>query len=868
MEIVNQFQQTSIAESSEEYIIGSIRINPRCFTDAFITDPSGGPDIYIEGTSSRHIALDGDIVRVRINSISSWKLNRNLIAARWDQWVEHLGPIVQSIETETVLRGHDQLEELHQPSRLLDTSSRFRQVDSDSDHTDDIIYDGTGQQRTPRRKRHISVSKGCETKKMEATRLPSNLPSGISKLEIQHVLNLPFGMQCVQKTGRVVEVVKQNHSGIAGGFLKPHSTNQALFSPTDSRIPRMLIDLAECPLDFPTKPDRYKDVLFIARMIHWVGKNKFASGSLVKIVGDCNTIEARIQAILIENRIDDTDFPQDAYDELKYLDCLPKNWFEISSKGRRDLTNECIFTIDPKTARDLDDAVSIKQIAEQIYEVGVHIADVSYFVKEMSAVDYNARLRTTSVYLVERVIPMLPRALSEHMCSLNPGEPKLTFSVIWKMDKYGRIIDEWFGRTVIRSCVKLSYEHAQDIIDRPNDLSWIQEAVNMPKLHAFDWNRISKSVIQLNKIARNMRTKRFNDGALKIENVKIKYELDATTGCPTGFTFENRTESNYLIEEFMLQANMSVAKRIHKHSKELAFLRRHPPSDPAVLKEVKEFCDAKGFPLDITSSGSIQKSLNAITDPTTSKVVSFLLLKAMKNAEYICTGALPSDESMFRHFALSVPFYTHFTSPIRRYADVIVHRQLAIALGYERETNEDVNTLKSMSEECTRRKNSSKLISETSQRLYFNLFVQKAGSCELPACVTRIYDHSFDVILVDYNQSGRVFIDKLKSQIEDFKFESFSGVKRLVINWKAPSKKAQKKIMKRKNKSATEDEDRMTCRHDLGSRKNLTSKSDMRIKEVSSDRQQIVEVFDVLRVIVTVDEKDITKLKIDVKTPF
>lgn len=743
-----------------EEIQGAIRINPRCYTDAFIDDPQGGPDIYLEGSDSRSTALEGDLVLVRINPQDKWRA-------------------------------------------------------------------------------------------------------------------IPLREDVMQRTGIVIQVVKRNHPGLAGGFIKNYSDTHALFSPTDSRVPRMLVDILECPPDFATQPDRYKDVLFVAKLIDWIGRDTLATGTIVKILGDSNMIESKMEALLIENQIFDEDFPPDAYKELEYLENLPNDWFKRNSKGRRDMTNECVFTIDPKTARDLDDALSIKQVAEQIYEIGVHIADVSHFVHEMSAVDYYARQRTTSVYLVDRVIPMLPRPLCEHMCSLNPGEPKLTFSVIWKMDKYGRIIDEWFGRTVIKSCVKLSYEQAQDMINNPDDLSWIEEGENMPELCGFDWGRIAKSVVFLNKIAQNIRAKRFKDGALRIDNVKIKFELDKESGEPTGFSFDRRTDSNYLIEEFMLQANMSVARRIYKHSDQLAFLRRHPPSHPKVLQEVKEFCDAKGYPMDVTSAGSIQRSINSITDPTTCKVVSFLLLRAMKNAEYICAGSVAVGENMYSHFALNVPFYTHFTSPIRRYADVIVHRQLAVALGYDKGSNEDVKSLSLMATESTKRKISSKLISEFSQKLYFNLFVQRAGFCELLACVTRIYDQCCEVILVDYNQAGRVYMNRLKKQLDTFKFESVDGEKRLVLTWKPQSKKSKKdlaKSMKRMNEKGIkkdQNDDQTSCRKSLEKRRSLCAKNkNIKINEPNADEQQVIQVFDVIRVIVTVEERDISKLKIDLKTPY
>lgn len=858
-------------------IRATIRINPKNFHDAYIDNPEGGQDILIESVASRNLALDGDLVEVKLNHVSKWKINFNTVANHWELWSPYLTPVIEELQ-------NNEKKENVKTATQDDLQAQQNQSSETSELSDQQHELQNGSTKPTRHKREITQSKGKTNKnnkangalsdgakaQIVASKLPANLPSGIAKLRISHIINLPLSSQCIQKTGYVSQVIKRNHSGIAGGYLKEYSSEYALFSPTDSRIPRMLIDIQQCPLDFVTQSKRYKDILFIAQMSGWEESKNFATGNLVKIVGDSNTIESRLETMLIELGIYDTDFPSDAYRELDYLNALPANWFEENSRGRKDLTNECIFTIDPKTARDLDDAVSIRQISGDLYEVGVHIADVSYFVKEMSAVDYYARLRTTSVYLVDRVIPMLPRILCEQMCSLNPNEPKLTFSVIWKMNKYGHIIEEWFGRTIIKSCVKLAYEQAQDMIDCPGDISWIKEGENMPELYGkFDWNDISKAVVLLNMIAKNIRSRRYEEGALRIDQVKLKFELDSESKCPTGFAFEQRGEANFLIEEYMLLANMSVAKRIYKHDRNTAFLRRHPSSSVQLLKEVKEFCDAKGCPLDVTSAGSIQKSLNAIEDPTMAKVISFLLLRAMKNAEYICVGSLPANDQSFKHFALNVMFYTHFTSPIRRYADVIVHRQLAIALKLEQSSHEDIDSLSKMADECTKRKLSSKMISETSQKLYFNLFVQKAGFCELLACVTRIQDQSFDVILVDYNMSGRVYVDRLKDKLEgDPKFESFSGIKRLVLKWKPTITKSSKSKKNKKKKSNQQQstEDQLTNRSDLEARKSFIGGTDFRVNQAIDD-QQVIEVFDVVKVLVTVDEKDIGKLKIELKPP-
>lgn len=846
-------------ESNDELVKGIIRINQKRYTDAYVDNPDNGPDIFVE---SRGEALEGDLVEVSLNHHSKWRLKFELIVNNWDNWCDELMPIIQKISNKET--NHDKSNHITKSNQRPHPVSSLEQINQPQTNQSILIEESNAD-----------------------FKLPSNLPPDILNLKVEHVLDLEIAPYFIQKTGVVVNLVKRNNSGIAGGFLKPLSREWVLFLPIDARKPRMLIDINECPIDFSSAPDRYSKILFIARIYEWNPQDIYARANLLKIIGDKNDIHSRIETTLLENQILDEDFPPDVYDELEYLKELPVDWFDIHSQDRRNFTNDCVISIDPKTARDLDDAVSINHISGDMFELGVHIADVSYFVREMTAVDYQARLRTTSVYLVDRVIPMLPRILCEQMCSLNPGEPKLTFSVIWKIDQNGNIKDEWFGRTVIKTCCQLSYEQAQDIINREGDISWIKEGVNMPKLHGnFDWSLVSRCIITLNTLARKLRKDRFQNGALRIDQVKLKYELDKETGEPTGFSFEERNESNYLIEEFMLLANMSVAKRIYKFSDTMAFLRRHPQSPEQALKEVKEFCDAKGYPLDISSSHTIQKSLNSIIDPTISKVVSHLLLRTMKNAEYICVGKYPETGMGFHHYALNVPFYTHFTSPIRRYADIIVHRQLSRALGYENLCNEDVNSLSLIAGECTKRKISSKVVSETSQKLYFNLFVLKAGFCELTACVTKIYDRSFDVILVDYDRIGRVHLNNtnLKDQLINFKFESFAGNRRLELNWsgsaknnkncetvkieqQASTKDQSKGVTKKNRKRNKKDSAILDSRNELESvKKKQLNKQVALINEPKIGRQ-IIQVFDLIKVIVTVNKKDITQLVIDLKGP-
>jgi len=354
------------------------------------------------------------------------------------------------------------------------------------------------------------------------------------------------------------------------------------------------------------------------------------------------------------------------------------------------LREHTIFTIDPPTAKDLDDALHVTQLPDGTYEIGVHIADVSFFVEEGTALDAEARRRATSVYLVQKVIPMLPSILCEQLCSLNPNVDRLAFSCIWKMNADGTLVDEtpWFGRTVIRSCAKMDYPTAQRVIDgiipteysaaAPDEESFraalpedVWESGRRPVGHRA--RDVAKAVWIMNQLARERRVRRLAGGALVLDNPKLTVSLDAN-GNPIGFGTYTIREANMLVEEYMLLANYFVAEKLISDMGKYSFLRRHPPPDMKGLSDVKSIADVLGIPLDISTANSLQMSLNRVSRRH-SKVMTALLMQPMKPALYVVADSC--EPNGWRHYALAIPYYTHFTSPIRRYADLVVHRQLA-----------------------------------------------------------------------------------------------------------------------------------------------------------------------------------------------
>ncbi|KAM5155971.1 DIS3-like exonuclease 2 isoform 3-T5 [Callospermophilus lateralis] len=592
----------------------------------------------------------------------------------------------------------------------------------------------------------------------------------------------------LQKSAKVVYILEKKHSRAATGILKLLADKNselfrkyALFSPSDHRVPRIYVPLKDCPQDFVTRPKDYANTLFICRIVDWKEDSNFALGQLAKSLGQAGEIEPETEGILTEYGVDFSDFSSEV------LECLPQSlpWTippEELSK-RRDLRKDCIFTIDPSTARDLDDALSCRPLADGTFEVGVHIADVSYFVPEGSHLDKVAADRATSVYLVQKVVPMLPRLLCEELCSLNPMTDKLTFSVIWTLTPEGKILKEWFGRTIIRSCTKLSYEHAQSMIESPSEKIPEEELPPISPEHSSE--EVHQAVLNLHRIAKQLRQQRFVDGALRLDQLKLAFILDSETGLPQGCHIYEYRDSNKLVEEFMLLANMAVAHKVYRAFPEQALLRRHPPPQMKMLNDLVEFCDQMGLSMDASSAGALNKSLTKIFGDdkyslARKEVLTNMYSRPMQMALYFCSGVL-QDQAQFRHYALNVPLYTHFTSPIRRFADVMVHRLLAAALGYREQLEVEPHALQKQADHCNDRRMASKRVQELSASLFFAVLVKESGPLESEAMVMGVLNQAFDVLVLRYGVQKRIYCNALA--LRSYHFQKVGKKPELTLIW-------------------------------------------------------------------------------------
>ena len=600
------------------------------------------------------------------------------------------------------------------------------------------------------------------------------------------------------KTGKVVYIIEKKHPRVACGFIKVfcnHSFGFALLSPVDNRLPRLMITLTDCPDDFKTQTAKYEKTLFIAKIDQWDNDKAFARGKIMRSLGEAGHIEPETESILLCHDIDSSPFSE------KVLKCLPngKKWRVTNDelKKRKDMRNECVFTIDPATARDLDDALSCKQISDDLFEVGVHIADVSHFIEQGTALDDVASQRATSVYLAQKVIPMLPNVLCEQLCSLNPGVERLSYSVFWNMKGDGTILSESFGRTVIRSCVKLSYDHAQQMIESEDINKLLPK--NFPEITGdFPFTQIASTVKTLFGISKFLRQKRFDSGALRLDQPKLSFALDSKTGMPNGCSIYQYKDSNRMIEEFMLLANMAVGHKIYKHHPNRAILRNHAPPQEIMMEEVADTCKKFGIPFDITNSTSISNSLKFVleneksgfTKETLFSALTMLCTKPFQNAKYFCTGSI-DDESAYRHYALNVPIYTHFTSPIRRYPDVMVHRLLTASLDKSFEVKKDAEELQCQADHCNDKKWAAKKASEQSSLLFFAVYLLECGPLVEKGVIVAVLDKAVDVLCTRVGTTVRAYMDKIP--ILKYDFSTNSGKPVLSLYWHEENVESEEK---------------------------------------------------------------------------
>jgi ribonuclease R len=456
--------------------------------------------------------------------------------------------------------------------------------------------------------------------------------------------------------GEVIEVIERHKTDFVGVI-----DIQANFAFVSTANPKMYTDIF-IPKDKIGEAEQ-GDVVLV-HIEDWPARADSPFGSVIKVLGKPGEHDTEIHAILAEYGLP-SEFPIEVETFAQKIDTSIE---ESEIAKRRDMRDTLTFTIDPKDAKDFDDALSFKKLENGNYEIGIHIADVSHYLQEGTILDDEAYQRATSVYLVDRVVPMLPEVLSNFACSLRPNEEKYTFSAIFEITEKTQVVNQWFGRTVIYSDQRFAYEEAQYIIETKDDV--IPEEISITGSSYKVSPEIVAATLKMDELAKIFRKRRMADGAISFDKVEVKFNLDAD-GEPQGVYFKVSKDANHLIEEFMLLANRKVAEYIGKQKKTFIYRIHDEPNEDKLIA-MQTLIAKFGYKIDFRNKGDISKSLNALMEEVNGKkeqnLIDTLAIRSMSKAKY--------STDNIGHYGLAFEYYSHFTSPIRRYPDVMVHRLL------------------------------------------------------------------------------------------------------------------------------------------------------------------------------------------------
>ena len=455
--------------------------------------------------------------------------------------------------------------------------------------------------------------------------------------------------------GKIVEIIERGKKQFVG--IVEVSKNYAFLVPDDANIP---VDIFIPLSNLKGARNGNKAIAIIT---DWPEHSKNPFGEITEVLGKPGEHEVEMKSILA-----DFDFPVRFPDKvLKEADKIPTEITDKEIRSRKDFREVFTITIDPQDAKDFDDAISLRKMENGNWEVGIHIADVSHYVKPGTTIDKEAYERGTSIYLVDRVIPMLPEKLSNEVCSLKANEDKLCYAAVFEMTDETEVLAEWFGRTIINSNYRYNYEEVQEILEGKFD-------------------QFRDNLLVLNDLAKKLRDERFKKGSIAFSSQEVKFILDEN-GKPTGAYIKEQKDSNRLIEDFMLLANRKVAEKIgkkHGRQEPRTFVYRiHDVPNPEKLQTFSDFVSKLGYKLNLGSRKSISASLNQLFEQIKGKgeenMIESIAVRTMAKAEY--------SISNIGHYGLAFQYYTHFTSPIRRYPDLMVHRLLDLYLANAPEVN-------------------------------------------------------------------------------------------------------------------------------------------------------------------------------------
>ncbi|KAK1443101.1 ribonuclease [Babesia gibsoni] len=606
-------------------------------------------------------------------------------------------------------------------------------------HGDCVCVEIIGNVETNEDRVLVSQKRKIDESELDSNQIPENMVgtnSEDAELLGDYVDEKPT--KVLKKECRIVGIFKRNWREYCGSLMpmdectdlyKSHNTVQRIFVPVDSRIPFIYLDTR--------KSQELDKKRIVVAIDNWDRFSNKPNGHWTEVLGDVGDLETESQVILKEHDVISRDFPISAYKELPPDDWVPS---EEEVSRRMDFRGQLVFSVDPPNCKDIDDALGFRKLPNGHYEVSVHIADVTHFVKPNSSLDKEASQRCTTVYLVDRRTDMLPSLLTTNLCSLVANRDRLCFSVVWEFDEKDEICKTRFGKGIIKSARAFTYEEAQKLIDDNGS------------------DEITSALQSMNALAKGLRARRFERGAVELESAEVKFEHNmADVRKMEKYVLY---DTNRMVEELMLLANISVATKIFERFPKCCLLRRHPPPVEERMKALQRSIAQHDLDLEFGNSKDLNASLKRITensDQLFGSALRIMTTRCMSQALYCNSGDHSTEE--YRHYGLCAELYTHFTSPIRRYADVIVHRMLAAALDIEAMDTSFYQHLSAQCEILNLRNRNAHQCDRESTRLFSYLYLRDKEDTKTLATVVAANEKKICLLAHQFGIEATVSVD-------------------------------------------------------------------------------------------------------------
>lgn len=742
-----------------QLVSGILRVNKKNRSDAYVTTQDGtlDADIFICGSKDRNRALEGDLVAIELLDVDEvWGQKR-------EKEEKKKRKDITDTRTGGSINGNN--ERSHRDTSNGDDASGAAEGG--------IRRRGSLRQRPTQKKNDDVEVEGQSLLLVEEEEVNDEqkpLYAGHVVAVIERVAGQMFSgtlgllRPSSQATKEKQEAERQARDGNSGRHHEQRQQDKpkiVWFKPTDKRVPLIAIPTEQAPRDFVEKHQDYADRIFVACIKRWPITSLHPFGTLVEQLGKMGELKVETDALLRDNNFASDDFSDAVIRSVGLDDWSLSKEDEAAIASRRDFRDEKTFTIDPNGVNELDDAIHIKGGVDGNVEIGIHIADAAHFIKANSLVDREAKKRGTAVYLMNRSCAMLPPKLVNDVCSLIPGEERLTVSVVFKVNMLtGAVADDdvWIGKSIIKSRGKLSYREVDAVLSGQGNI----------KLDGIE----PRDIEVLKTVSQKFREKRLGSEGETIAPLRLLYQLD-DENVPVEHNIFDSTPSHELIEELMHKANHYVAQKIAQGLPEKALLRRQSPPNPRRLHTFADRMTRLGYEIDTTSSGTLQNSLFKVDDSEIRKGMETLLVKAIPRAKYYIAGR--TEAHLHPHYSLNLPLYTHFTNPSRRYADIVVHRQLESVLSEGKiEYNEDTDALVKTTESCNTKKDSAQNAQEQSVHIESCRIMDKkredlGEDLISEGIVLCVYESAFDVLIPEYGFEKRVHCDQLPLKKAEFR---------------------------------------------------------------------------------------------------